>query len=440
MNMSRLTRPLNPVSWSESFRSLLIQASFNKFPPRFLQTISPLPYFKQCTPLKPLEFTTFSTIANRPNYKPKFPTMEPKPTESDPPSGEDFVHIENRNPNVVDALSDSMVKVEEEDKEAMRNKDYDNNNDDVSRNGISDSSERRKVELPEELSRRVMVLTCESSAEGGNCDVYLVGTVHVSQACAVSGFCLKSCKEVEAVISYLKPQVVFLELCSSRVGVFTHQNLKVPTMGEMVDMWKEKHNMFGILYSSFLAKVASRLEVVPGSEFRVAYEEAMKYGGKVILGDRPVHITLRRTWAKMPLWHKTKLLYSFLFQAVFLPSRKDLNKTVKDMDKFDMRTIVIQEMSREFPTLMETLLHERDQFMSSNLLRIGSEHSSVVAVVGKGHLQGIRKYWKQPVSINDLMTIPSQKPIVSTGKILASLGVAAVGVAIISGFYLASKN
>lgn len=26
-------------------------------------------------------------------------------------------------------------------------------------------------------------------------------------------------------------------------------------MGEMVDMWKKKHNMFGILYSWFLAKV-----------------------------------------------------------------------------------------------------------------------------------------------------------------------------------------
>ncbi|XVF28236.1 hypothetical protein REPUB_Repub15cG0012100 [Reevesia pubescens] len=339
--------------------------------------------------------------------------MEPKLAESDPPSSEDFVHIENPNPNVVDALSDSIVNVEEDDdeEEEMQNEDYNNNNgDDVSRIERSDSSERRKVELPEELSRSVMVLTCESSSEGGNCDVYVVGTAHVSQ---------ESCREVEAVISYLKPQVVFLELCSSRVAVLTPQNLKVPTIGEMV---------------------ATRLEVFPGSEFRVAFEEAMKYGGKVILGDRPVQITLRRTWGKMPLWHKTKLLYSLLFQAVFLPSPEDLNKMLKEMDDVDMLTLVIQEMSKEFPTLMETLVHERDQFMSSTLLRIASEHSSVVAVVGKGHLQGIRKYWKQPLSVNDLMTIPSQKPTVSTGKILTSLGIAAAGVAIISGIYLAVKK
>lgn len=39
--------------------------------------------------------------------------------------------------------------------------------------------------------------------------------------------------------------------------------------------------------------VASKLEVVPGSEFRVAFEEAMKYGGRVVLGDRPDNV---RSW------------------------------------------------------------------------------------------------------------------------------------------------
>lgn len=36
---------------------------------------------------------------------------------------------------------------------------------------------------------------------------------------------------------------------------------------------------------------------------------------------------------------------------------------LKEMDDVDMMTLVIQEMSKEFPTLMETLLHERDQLV-----------------------------------------------------------------------------
>lgn len=115
-------------------------------------------------------------------------------------------------------------------------------------------------------------------------------------------------------------------------------------------------------------------------------------------------ITLQRTWAKMSLWHKTKLLYSILFQAFFLPSPADLNRMVgflsscstctlylhcifeiwvctrfqiltfwvyaqlKEMDDVDMLTLVIQEMSKQFPTLMETLVHERDQLVSFCLL------------------------------------------------------------------------
>ncbi|KAJ6866219.1 traB domain-containing protein-like [Populus alba x Populus x berolinensis] len=405
------------------------------------------------------------------------------------PSNEEFVHIENPSDND-NHLSESIVDVANELSED------DNKNDDV--------AERK--ELPEELSRSVMVLTCESKAEGGTCVVHLVGTAHV---------CQESCREVQAVISYLKPQVVFLELCASRVAMLSPQKLKVPTMGEMIKMWKKNHNTFGILYSWFLAKVADKLEVFPGSEFRVAFEEARKYEGKVVLGDRPVQadcefdtmgcmldifvlgtgfsllwlsflsvnlgpkiphqdiivhlsllpqpqlwseklsnrgpisgnwrtiigpITLRRTWGKMPVWHKVKFMYSLLFQALFLPSSEDLEKMLKEMDDVDMLTLVIQEMSKQFPTLMETLVQERDQYMSSTLLRIAKEHNSVVAVVGKGHLQGIKRHWEQHIELKDLMELPSQKSTVSARKVLASLGVAVAGVAIVSGIYLSRKK
>lgn len=332
---------------------------------------------------------------------------------------EDFVHVDGEVANLNSEGSEASV-VEEQGAEEV-----------ISANVEGEGEGYERKVLPEELSRSVMMLTCDSSANGGICDVYVVGTAHVSS---------ESCQEVEAVINFLKPEVVFLELCSGRVGILTPQNLKVPTMGEMVEMWKKKQNLFGILYSWFLAKVATKLEVFPGAEFRVAYEEAMKYGGKVILGDRPVQVTLRRTWAKMPLWHKTKLVYSLLFQAVFLPKPEDLVKMLKDMDDVDMLTLVIQEMSKQFPTLMDTLVHERDQFMSSMLLKVAREHSSVVAVVGKGHLPGIKKNWEQPIEVKELLSIPSPKPLITVSKIVTTLGVAVAGVAIISGIYVSSKK
>ncbi|KAL5056427.1 hypothetical protein RYX36_037109 [Vicia faba] len=350
------------------------------------------------------------------------PAMDAQPPESHTPAvdGEEFVHVHDLK---MESLSDSMVRIDHS-SEAV----------DAASSAPEEAPvdvDRAPVALPEELSRNVIMLSCESSAEGGVCDVYLVGTAHVSE---------ESSREVQAIVNLLKPEAVFLELCSSRVSILTLQNLKVPTMREMIERLKKKQNMFGVIYGWFLAKVASKLEVFPGSEFRVAYEEAIKYGGRVILGDRPVQITLKRTWSKMPLWYKTKLVYSLLFQAVFLPSSKDLNKMLKEMDDSDMLTLVIQEMSKEFPTLMETLVHERDQYMSSTLLKVANESRSVVAVVGKGHLQGIKKNWKQPVVMKDLLTIPSPKPAISAMRVLTSVGVGVAGVAIISGIYLSCKK
>ncbi|KAK1304034.1 hypothetical protein QJS10_CPB11g01207 [Acorus calamus] len=294
-----------------------------------------------------------------------------------------------------------------------------------------EGSEQMRV-LVEEAMKGVVRLECETTADGGSCEVYLVGTAHVSQ---------ESCREVQAIIRYLKPQVVFLELCSSRVAILKPQNLEVPTVREMVDMWKkQKMNAFGILYGWFLAKIADKLEVFPGSEFRVAFEEARSYGAKVILGDRPLQITLRRTWGKMTLWHKTKFMCYMLHQAVFLPSAEELDKMLKEMDDVDMITLLIQEMSKEFPTLMETLLYERDLYMSSTLLKVASEHSSVVAVVGKGHLQGIKKHWQQPVEVKHLLEIPAGSSLISSIKVVASIGAAVTAVAILSGIYLIKKR
>ncbi|KAI3895025.1 hypothetical protein MKX03_031262 [Papaver bracteatum] len=284
-------------------------------------------------------------------------------------------------------------------------------------------------DLPEALLKNVVVLECESSAEGGSCKIHLVGTAHVSQ---------ESCEQVQAIVGHLKPQVVFLELCANRLSMLTPQKLEVPTMKEMIDVWKKKKmNTFGILYSWLLAKVASELEVFPGSEFRVAFEEARKYGGKVILGDRPVNITLRRTWASMTMWHKIKFIYCIVFQAIFLPSPAYLNRMLKEMEDADMLTLVIQEMSKKFPSLMETLVFERDLYMAASLLNVASEHTSVVAVVGKGHLRGITKHWQQPIEVKHLLEIPTQRSRITAARILTF---SVAGAAIVSGIYFVSKK
>lgn len=86
--------------------------------------------------------------------------------------------------------------------------------------------------------------------------------------------------------------------------------------GSVFYLKKEERNSF--TYSLFLLDILGFPSVFQFNELLYLYYE---------------QVTLRRTWAKMPLWHKTKLLYSLLFQAVFLPKPGDLVKMVGSLHK-----------------------------------------------------------------------------------------------------------
>lgn len=104
--------------------------------------------------------------------------MDSQSPKSDAPAGEDFVHIETPGD---ESLSESIVRV-----------DGPNDDDDFVTATTTASelveeaegSEQRQQVNPEELARGLMVLSCESSADGGVCDVYVVGTAHVSMVIA----------------------------------------------------------------------------------------------------------------------------------------------------------------------------------------------------------------------------------------------------------------
>lgn len=115
-------------------------------------------------------------------------------------SGEDFVRVDDPKPLGDISLSESIVNVEGEEEELSSSDSSsvitgddsigysgDNGEDDICGGAefVERSVETMKLELPEEFEKSVMVLKCESTTEGGSCDVYLIGTAHVSQVILV---------------------------------------------------------------------------------------------------------------------------------------------------------------------------------------------------------------------------------------------------------------
>ena len=60
------------------------------------------------------------------------------------------------------------------------------------------------------------------------------------------------------------------------------------------------------------------MEVLPGEEFRVALKEAQAMGAQVVLGDRPLTVTLARVWGALSWWEKIKLSWHLLWTGLSL--------------------------------------------------------------------------------------------------------------------------
>jgi pheromone shutdown protein TraB len=66
------------------------------------------------------------------------------------------------------------------------------------------------------------------------------------------------------------------------------------------------------------ACAADQLGVLPGAEFRAAARAADAAGASLVLGDRPIEITLERAWNALP-WQRRFKLLGDLMLASFAP-------------------------------------------------------------------------------------------------------------------------
>lgn len=197
--------------------------------------------------------------------------------------------------------------------------------------------------------------------------VFILGTAHISQ---------ESCNDTKELIESIKPSVVFLELCDQRRHILSSSAKEDDGM-TYTDIFKSvksgEANAFAVTYSYFLQQMAKSLNVVAGGEFLTANESANVTNSHVVLGDRPIGITIDRLWSGLTFWQKTKMVNEFFLGMIMMMfSRKDKIQQVIDdarTDK-DITSEMIKEMGKDYPWLVECLLNERDQFMILELHRV----------------------------------------------------------------------
>ncbi len=229
--------------------------------------------------------------------------------------------------------------------------------------------------------------------------VTIVGTAHVSE---------KSISEVNQIIEREKPDIVAVELDRGRYHALKgEEEVREINVKDLLSGGKFNYFLLQWLLAFVQKKIGADMGVKPGAEMLAAIETAEKSGARVALIDRDIQITLGRFWSKMSFFEKLKLFGS-LIGATFGIGTKEIDiDTVTDED---VVTQLVSELRKVAPSAASILIDERDAFMAKNLLDLSKE-GNVVAVVGAGHREGIKKYLDAPESlpsVQELTTLPKK--------------------------------
>ncbi|KAL8148229.1 hypothetical protein AgCh_005548 [Apium graveolens] len=144
-----------------------------------------------------------------------------------------------------------------------------------------------------------------------------------------------------------------------------------------------------LLLAVLSSKVSSDVKRPFGDEFRVARKTSEEIGAQIVLGDRPIEITLERAWNSLKLREKVSLMVSVV-RGIALVSDISSN-TLKESSSDNSNFQLYEQLSFSFPSLLQPLIHERDTYIAWSLKRSKAVNSSkkVVGVIGKGHMNGV---------------------------------------------------
>jgi pheromone shutdown-related protein TraB len=254
----------------------------------------------------------------------------------------------------------------------------------------------------------------------GDKEVILVGTAHVSR---------ESAQQVEQIIREEKPDTVCIELCQSRYQSMRQKERWQET--DIVRVIKEKKSFLllsNLLLASFQKRIAKKFDIKPGAEMIKAIETAEEVGAAIHLADRDIRTTLARTWRAMGLWSKIKLMFQMILSLGEVEEIKE--EDIEKMKQQDVLESLLAEVGKSLPILKNILIDERDQYLAEKIKNAPGQ--KIVAVVGAGHVQGIKKYWNTDINIQALEKLPPKK---KAGGILKWLIPGAIVAMFIAGFF-----
>ncbi|MCF8045756.1 MAG: TraB/GumN family protein [Desulfarculaceae bacterium] len=258
-------------------------------------------------------------------------------------------------------------------------------------------------------------------------EILLVGTAHVSR---------ESAEFVKTFIEKEAPDTVCVELCPTRLHSL-RDNDRWRNM-DIVRVIKEKKSLLllmNLILASFQKKMAEKFKIQPGQEMLNAVEAAEKIEAVVVPADRDIQTTLARVWRSMGFFEKVKFIFQLLFS---LGGSDDITEEdIEKMKQEDILKTLLSDVKKSHPVMERVLIDERDMYLAGEIAN--APGNKIVAVVGAGHVPGIKRYINSGsrTGKGELNRIPPGGNLMKSLKWIIP---AAIVVIIAAGFLLEGKG
>jgi pheromone shutdown-related protein TraB len=235
--------------------------------------------------------------------------------------------------------------------------------------------------------------------------VTLLGTAHVSR---------QSAEQVARELDSRAYDAVAIELCPSRHDALTNpeRHAELDLMQVMRE-GKASMVMANLTMAAYQQRLGEQLGIEPGAEMRTAIRQAELHELPVILIDREIGTTLKRTAGNLSWWRRA-MLFTGLVGSLL--SREEVSEEdIEHLKEGDVLETTFAEFAHDRDDLYQPLIAERDRYMAAKLRAAVADHPGrrILAVVGAGHLQGIERHLEDtdpPLeTIAGLETLPSKR-------------------------------
>ena len=227
-------------------------------------------------------------------------------------------------------------------------------------------------------------------------EIRLVGTAHVSA---------QSVEDVKKAIDEWHPDIVAIELDLSRFQAM-RKEARDPTVAEVLEVKNFNQLLIQWILSYLQRRIGIDVGVEPGAEMKAAISEAEQRNIPISLVDRDIRLTLLRFWQSLGIWGKLKMFFALVISIAEVDEIEVDVEQMKDQSVIDM---VMEEFRKFSPEGARSLIDERDAFIAHNLLRLKDQNiPRILAVIGAGHVHGIRKYLDNPASLPPIETLTRQ--------------------------------